>query len=83
MRTAVESEDLHLKSCACHQEQAYEEVPRQACKHRLDSGSVSFEMSSGGHDGCSFIPRWNEEAATLEAFEQRVKLFVSSTKKEE
>ena len=29
------------------------------------------------------MPRWNEEAATLESFEQRVKLFVSSTKKEE
>ena len=31
-------------------------------------------MSSGGHLRDSFIPRWNEEAATLEA---------SSTKKEE
>ena len=40
-------------------------------------------MSSGGQDGNSFIPRWNEEAATLESFDQRVKLFVSSTKKEE
>ena len=28
------------------------------------------------------IPRWNEEAATLESFDQRVKLFVSSTKEE-
>ena len=28
-------------------------------------------------------PRWNEEAATLESFDQRVKLFVSSTNKEE
>ena len=40
-------------------------------------------MSSGGQDGYSFIPRWNEEAATLESLNQRVKLFVSSTKKEE
>ena len=40
-------------------------------------------MSSGGEDSYSFIPRWNEEAATLESFDQRVKLFVSSTKKEE
>ena len=40
-------------------------------------------MSSGGQDGCSSIPRWNEEAGTLESFDQRVKLFVSSTKKEE
>ena len=40
-------------------------------------------MSSGGQDGYSFIPRWNEEAARLESFDQRVKLFVSSTKKEE
>ena len=40
-------------------------------------------MSSGGQDGYSFIPRWNEDAATLEAFDQRVKLCVSSTKKEE
>ena len=47
------------------------------------NGSVSFTMSSGGQDGFSFIPRWNEEAATLESFDQRVKLFVSSTKKEE
>ena len=39
-------------------------------------------MSSGGQDGYSFIPRWNEEAATLESFDQRVKLFVSSTKEE-
>ena len=38
-------------------------------------------MSSGGQDGYSFVPRWNEEAATLESFDQRVKLFVSSTKK--
>ena len=30
-----------------------------------------------------FIPRWYEEAATLESFDQRVKLFVSSTKQEE
>ena len=37
-------------------------------------------MSSGGQDGYSFIPRWNEEAATLN---QQVKLFVSSTKQEE
>ena len=29
------------------------------------------------------IPRWNEEAATLEALEQRVKRFSSFTKKEE
>ena len=40
-------------------------------------------MSSGGLDGSAFIPRWNEEAATLEPLDQRVKLFVSSTKKEE
>ena len=40
-------------------------------------------MSSGRQDGYSFLPRWNEEAATLESFDQRVKLFVSSTKKEE
>ena len=40
-------------------------------------------MSSGGQESYSFIPRWNEEVATLEAFEQRVKLFVSSTKKAE
>ena len=40
-------------------------------------------MSSGGQDGYSFIPRWNEEAATLESFDQRVKLFLSSTKKGE
>ena len=45
--------------------------------------SVSFTMCSGGQDGYSFIPRWNEEAAALESFDQRVKLFVSSTKKEE
>ena len=44
------------------------------------NGSVSFEMLSGGHDVHSFIPRWNEEAATLESREQRVKLSVSSTK---
>ena len=40
-------------------------------------------MSSGGQDGHSFIPRWNEEPATLESFDLRVNLFVSSTKKEE
>ena len=40
-------------------------------------------MPSGGQDRYSFIPRWNEEAATLESFDQRVKLFVSSTKKKE
>ena len=38
---------------------------------------------STGQDGYSFIPRLNEEAATLESFDQRVKLFVSSTKEEE
>ena len=32
-------------------------------------------MSSGGQDGYSLIPRWNEEAASLESFDQRVKLF--------
>ena len=40
-------------------------------------------MSSGGQESYSFIPRWNEEAAALESFDQRVKLFVSSTKEEE
>ena len=40
-------------------------------------------MFSGGQDGYSFFPRWNEEAVTLEPFDQRVKLFASSTKKEE
>ena len=45
--------------------------------------SVSFTMSSGGQESYTFIPRWNEEAATLESCDQRVKLFVSSTKKEE
>ena len=39
-------------------------------------------MFSGGQDGYSFVPRRNEEAATLESCDQRVKLFVSSTKKE-
>ena len=39
-------------------------------------------MSSACHDGDFFIPRWNEEAATLESFDQREKLFVSSTKEE-
>ena len=38
-------------------------------------------MSSGGQE--SYFPCWNEEAATLESFEQRVKLFVNSAKKEE
>ena len=38
-------------------------------------------MSSGGQGSYSFILRWNEEA-TLESFEQRVKLFVPSTKEE-
>ena len=47
------------------------------------NGPVSFTMSSGGQDGYSFFPRWNEQAATLESFDQRVKLFVSSTKKED
>ena len=42
-----------------------------------------FTMSSGRQESCSFISRCNEEAATLESFEQRVKLFVSSTKEEE
>ena len=40
-------------------------------------------MFSGDQESYSFIPRWNEEAATLESFDQRVELFVSSTKKEE
>ena len=40
-------------------------------------------MSSGAQDGYSFVLRWNEEAATPESFDQRVKLFVSPTKKEE
>ena len=40
-------------------------------------------MSSGGQEGNSFITRLNEEAATLESVGQQVKLFVSSTKKEE
>ena len=48
-----------------------------------EHGGVSFTMSSGGQDGYSFIQRWNEKAATLESLDQRVKLFVSSTKKEE
>ena len=39
-------------------------------------------MSSGGQHGHSFIPRWNEEAATLDSFDPRVKLFVSSAKEE-
>ena len=45
--------------------------------------SVSFTMSAGGQDGHSFVPRRNEEAATQESFDHRVKLFVSSMKKEE
>ena len=40
-------------------------------------------MSSGGQEHYSLVPRWKEEAATLESFEQRVKPFVSSTKREE
>ena len=31
------------------------------------NGSVSVEMSSGGHESDLLIPRWIEEAATLEA----------------
>ena len=40
-------------------------------------------MSSGGQESYSFIPRWSEEAQMLESFEQRVRLFASSTKEEE
>ena len=47
-----------------------------------ERGSVSFTMSSGGQESFSFIPRWNEEAATMESFDQRVKFFTSSTKEE-
>ena len=47
------------------------------------NGSVSFAMSSGGQESCSFISRWNQDAATLKALEKRVKRFMSSTKKEE
>ena len=54
-------------------------VYRIICREQRFS---SFEMSSGGHVGYSFIPRRNEEAATLAAFEQRVKLFVFLTKEE-
>ena len=50
---------------------------------KRSNGSVSFTMSSGGQESYSFIPRWNEEAVTLEPLNQRVKLFVSSTKEEE
>ena len=48
-----------------------------------ERGSVSFTMFSGGQESFSFIPRWNEEAATMESFDQRVKFFMSSTKEEE
>ena len=40
-------------------------------------------MSFGGQDVYSFIPGWNEEAGTLESFDQRVRLFVSSMEKED
>ena len=33
--------------------------------------------------GMSYVPLWNEESATLDAYEERVKLFISSTKKTE
>ena len=59
------------------------EIRSIPCHWGGSNSSVSFTMSSGGQDGCFFIPRWNEEAATLESFDQRVKLFVSSTKKED
>ena len=40
-----------------------------------------FSQSSGGQESSSSISRWDEEAATLEAFEQRVKLFVFRRRK--
>ena len=42
-----------------------------------------FHDVSGGQESYCFIPRWNEDAATLESFEQRVTLFVSSPEEEE
>ena len=68
-RESGDSQDLKIRNFQCH--------------WLRSNGSVSFTMSSGGQDGYSFIPRWNEEAATLEPLDQRVKLFVSFTKKEE
>ena len=59
------------------------EIRGVPCHWQRSNGSASFTMSSGGQDGYSFIPRWNDEAATPESSDQRVKLFVSSAKKEE
>ena len=44
--------------------------------------SVS-SSSSCGHEVYPFIPRWSEEKTTLKSFVQRLKLFVSSKKKDE
>ena len=57
------------------------EIRRKPYHLQRSNVSVSFTMSSGGQESYSFIPRWNEEAATLQKFEQRIKLFVSSTKR--
>ena len=44
-------------------------------------------MSSGDNmtrdEGIAVVPKWNEEADTLDSFEKRVKLYVTSTPKED
>ena len=55
--------------------------------YRIITGGATVQSvsssSSCGHEVYPFIPRSNEENATLKSFDQRLKLFVSSTKKDE
>ena len=54
----------------------------QDMKYFFSVSSVAEQRFSQFHD-VFWWSRWNEEAATLESFDQRVKLFVSSAKEEE
>ena len=55
--------------------------------HRIIGSGATVQSVSRCHwvvkRAITFIPRWNEEAATLGSFEQRVKLFVSPTEEKE
>ena len=50
--------------------------------YRIIGSGATVQSVSRVKTATPLIPRKNEEAATLESFDQRVKLFVSSTKEE-
>ena len=77
--------DNIIIKCLCHYCKILIHGYFELRRSNIGSGALGIqcEAVTMAHQATSVVPKWNEEPTTLDAFEERVLLYVMGTKKEE